>query len=345
FTVDSAGTIGDSVIDTLEFDVTACANPKVRHISGTVYAIVYMNVSNATLIVTVDIDSSGNIGAAVIDSFSTTGSANSLPSRLVSVSGDVYACAHTNPGNDGEIFTVDIDSAGNIGAAAIDTLAYDTRGQTADLINISGTTYAVAYKGPTGGDLLTFSIAANGTITGALDTLNFDSQAIYTRILNVSGDVYVIAYQGPDGDGFAKAMTIASNGTIGAVIDTLEFEATNAGFVDMTNAGGGVFAVCYRKSNASGFIVTFTVSSGGAFSAVIGTLEFETTEIQTYPTIIRISNSSIVCVVYEGPNVDGFAKTAAVSALLEPRELAIVQTRIHYVGEDGREYWLQGVAI
>ena len=316
FTVDSAGTIGNSVIDTLEFDVTACANPKIRLISGDVYAIVYMNASNATLIVTVDIDSSGNIGAAVIDSFSTAGGGNSWPSRLVSVSGDIYACAHTNPGNDGEIFTVDIDSVGNIGAAAIDTLAYDTRGVTADLINISGTMFAVAYQGEgIDGWVATFNIATNGTIDAAVTaTLEFDtSSCTYPRILPVSGDVFVIAYKGADGDGFAKTLSITAAGAISAVINTLEFETTNADYVDMTNAGEAVFAVSYRKSNASGFIITFTVSLGGIFSAVIGTLEFETTEIQAYPTIITISGSSIVCVVYQGPDVDGFAKTALVT--------------------------------
>ncbi len=319
FTIDSTGAIGNSVIDTLEFDTSSSFNPKIRNISGDVYAIVYDATGSFTKIVTVDIDSSGNIGAAVIDSFSTAGGGTSLPSRLASVSGDVYACAHTNPGNDGEIFTVDIDSAGNIGAAAIDTLAFDTRGQTADLINISGTTYAVAYKGPTGGDLLTFSIAANGTISGALDTLNFDSEAVYTRILNVSGDVYVIAYRGPGGDGFAKTMTIAADGSIGAVIDTLEFETLNCDFPDTVNVSQDVFAVVYMRTNfTTGIAKSFTVGSTGAFSVVLGRLEFESTTFGTYPTAIVVSGTDILCAVYEGPSQDGFAKTFTVEVALVP---------------------------
>ncbi|KKK49636.1 hypothetical protein LCGC14_3133070, partial [marine sediment metagenome] len=207
-------------------------------------------------------------------------------------------------------------SSGNIGATALDTFAYSGTGVTGDLINISGTTYAVAYRGPSGvGRVLTFSIAADGTTTGGLDASDFDdTNCTYPRILNVSGDVYVIAYQGTDDDGFAKTMTIDSDGTISAVIDALEFETTNCLYVDMVSVTGDTYAVVYWKSSSSGNLVTFTVSSAGAFSAVLGTSEFESTTFGAWPSVITIS-STIICVAYQGVDIDGFAKTFFIDGL------------------------------
>ncbi|KKL72811.1 hypothetical protein LCGC14_2081200, partial [marine sediment metagenome] len=322
FTVDSAGAIGNSVIDTLEFetDLPALfhAQPKIRNISGDTFAIIYDLEGDFTKIVTVDIDSSGNIGAAIIDSLAIASATNSYPSRLVSVSGDIYAAAHKIPVHKGEVFTVEIDSVGNIGAAVVDTLEYSsTLGFYPDLINISGTMFAVAYQGPdSDGWLATFNIAANGTIDAAVTaTSEFDSvRCVYPRILNVSDDVYVIAYRRVNG--FIKTLTISAAGAISAVIDTLELVGSSANYTDMTNVGGSLFAVSYTQSLVTGFIETFTVSSAGAISAIIDTLEFETTEIQPYPSIITITGSAIVCMVYGGPDSDGFAKTALIDGIL-----------------------------
>ncbi|KKK79037.1 hypothetical protein LCGC14_2837540, partial [marine sediment metagenome] len=211
-------------------------------------------------------------------------------------------------------------SAGNIGAAAIDTLEFDTDlGQYADLINISGTMFAVAYQGPSGdGWLATFNIASNGTIDNATTaTSEFDTaNCSYPRILNVSGDVYAIAYRGT-ANAFIKTLTISGAGAISAVTDTLELESSAGTFTDMVNVSGTVFAVSYLKLLAStGFIETFTISPSGTFSAVIGILEFEPTEIQSYPAIISIPNSAVVCMVYGGPDLDGFAKTALIDGIL-----------------------------
>ncbi|KKK86069.1 hypothetical protein LCGC14_2766920, partial [marine sediment metagenome] len=320
FTVDSAGAIGNSVIDTLEFDTSDCLTPKIRNISGDTFAVIYDFTGGLTKIITVDIDSSGNIGAAIIDSLTLTAASNAYPSRLVSVSGDIYAAAHTLSDNSGEVFTVDIDSAGNIGAAAIDTLVYDaTQGFYSDLINVSGTMFAVAYQGAdSDGWLATFNIASNGTIDNSVTaTSEFDaSHCSYPRILNVSGSVYAIAYR-QIANAFIKTLTINGAGAISAVIDTLELVGSAATYTDMTNVGGTVFALSYLKLLAfTGFIETFTISPSGTFSAVIDILEFEPTEILAYPAIILISNSAVVCMVYGGADLDGFAKTALIDGIL-----------------------------
>jgi len=324
FTIDSSGNIGNAVIDSLEFAPgEGVLNPMIISISGDVFAIVYSAAGQTTKIVTVDIDSSGNIGAAIIDSLTVSGSANSYP-RIVAVSGDIYAVDHSEPtgGTHGEVFTVDIDSSGNIGAAAIDTLAYGTDdGVTGDIINISGTMFAVATRNSTrGGSVYTFNIAADGTIdNAATDSHEFDSNAdcLWFRILNVSGDVYVITYTDGDDDGFARTLTIGADGTIGTVIDSLEFDTVSAYQPYLVSVSGDVFAVAYSGRPVditSGLIKTFTITSSGFFSSVLGTLEFESVSIGAFwPTLILITGSTIVCVGYQGVDGDGFAKTALVT--------------------------------
>ncbi|KKK79327.1 hypothetical protein LCGC14_2834630, partial [marine sediment metagenome] len=349
FTIDSSGNIGNAVIDSLEFaPAEGILNPMIISISGDIFAIVYSAAGQTTKIVTVVIDSSGDILPGIVDSLSVSGSANSYP-RIVAVSGDIYAIDHSEPtgGTHGEVFTVDIDSSGNIGAAEIDTLAYGTDdGVTGDIINISGTMFAVVTRNSArGGSVYTFNIAADGTIdNAATDSHEFDSNAdcLWFRILNVSGDVYVVTYTDGDDDGFARTLTIASNGTIGAVIDSLEFDTVSAYQPYLAFVSGGVFAVAYSRRPVditSGLIKTFTITPGGVFSSVLGTLEFESVSISAFwPTLILVTGSTVVCVGYMGVDSDGFVKTASIEAAVGGAGyLWIEGGNLHYIDEDGNE--------
>ncbi len=346
FTVDSAGAIGSAVIDSLEFAPNeSVLSPMIIKIAGTIFAIVYSATGQTTKIVTVVIDSSGNILPGIVDSLSVSGSSNSYP-RIVGVSGDIYAVDHSEPtgGTHGEVFTVEIDSAGNVGAAEIDTLAYGTDdGVTGDIIKISGTMFAVVTRNSArGGSVYTFNIAVDGAIDNAItDSYEFDNNAdcLWFRILNVSGDVYVVTYTDGDGDGFARTFTIGSDGTIGTLIDSLEFDAVNAYQPDLAFVGGNMFAVAYHSAVDSGLAKTFTITPAGAFSAVLDTLEFEDTSISFFRShLITIASSVVVCVAYQGPDGDGFAKTFSVEAAVGGAGyLWIEGGNLHYIDEDGNE--------
>ncbi len=345
FTVDPSGIIGDAVIDSFEFDGAVSLTPRILKVSGDTFVIVYDATGSFTKLVTIDVDSSGNIAAAVTDTLSVASSSTSVP-RIIPVVGDIYAVVHRNGTNGGEAFTVDIDTSGNIGAAAIDSLEFDSVGHYPEIINVSGTMFAVVYQGPgSDGWLATFNIAADGTIDNAVtDTREFDTLfGLIPRILNVSGDVYFITYTSdPPNLIIAKSLTINSAGTISTVIDSLTLEGTTGTYPAPTLVSGNVYAVVYKGQNDDGFVKTFTISSAGSFSAVLGTLEVDADNLDIYPGIITVPGSTIVCVVYGDIDLDGLAKTFAVGSLLVPRDFAIVQTRIHYVGEDGNEYWVQG---
>ncbi|KKL63192.1 hypothetical protein LCGC14_2177550, partial [marine sediment metagenome] len=317
FTVDSSGTIGNSVIDSFEFDEAVSLTPRILNISGDTFVIVYYATGSFTKIITIDIDSSGNIAAAITDSLAVAASVSPQKSepRITPVSGDIYAVVHRNATNGGEAFTVDIDSSGNIGGAAIDSLEFDAVTRDPDIINVSGTMFAVVYQGPDqDGWVATFNIAADGTIDNTVtNTLEYDTtHGTLARILNVSGDVYVISYSGQSPNRIAvKTLTISAAGAISSVIDTLSLGSTPGSYSTPTLVSGNVYAVIYKVGlGPPGFVATFTISSAGAFSAVLDTLELDPVDV--YPDIITVPNSTVVCVVYGDGDLDGFAKTASV---------------------------------
>ena len=88
FAVDAVGQIGAAPIDTLEFDGSDCTgHPKVLKITGTTkYIIMYPTTGIVEKICTVDIDDSGNIGAAIIDSH-TYDATRGAPGDIIYISG------------------------------------------------------------------------------------------------------------------------------------------------------------------------------------------------------------------------------------------------------------------
>jgi len=115
----------DTVIDSFVFRATGAWEPVIINIDGDIYAIVYRDVDTDGWIATIDISAAGDIGAARIDHFEFE-PADCINPSIIHISGDIYAIAYNGPGNDGFIITISIDSAGNIGAAVIDSLEYCT---------------------------------------------------------------------------------------------------------------------------------------------------------------------------------------------------------------------------
>ncbi len=162
FTVSGTGDIGNSVIDTLEFDTADGQAPSVVHVSGNVFAVAYRGPGDDGWVKTVTISGTGDIGNATVSSFEFDAS-NGLAPQIAHVHGNVYAVAYTGPGNDGWSATFTISPAGTIGGATIDTFEWNTSdGVEASLIHVNRDIWAVAYQGPAGdGFVTTFDIASN----------------------------------------------------------------------------------------------------------------------------------------------------------------------------------------
>jgi len=227
-TINTDGQIDNAAIDTLEFDADTAFHLSIIHVSGSVYAIAYRGVDLDGYLKTVTIHTDGLIDNTVIDTLEFDISDGAYP-NIVHASGSVYAIAYQGSGGDGYLKTVTIHTDGLIDDTVIDSLEFDASDCVyPNIIHITGSVYAIAYKG-VGGDgyLKTVTIHTNGQIDDTvIDTLEFEQKAgSYLNIIHISGSVYAIAYEGVGGDGFVKTVTINTDGLIDdTVIDTLEFE-------------------------------------------------------------------------------------------------------------------------
>ena len=207
------GEIGAAVIDSSVFEATYGSTPKIIGVSAAMYAITCTNSSYQGVVHTIGIDVTGNIDATVTDSlvFSV---GNGLDPDIVHISDDVYAIAYRNTDDDGVICTVEINVAGVIGAAVMDSLEFDiTDCFWPRPIYVSGDVYAIAYRGVgSDGFVCTVEILADGQIGAAvIDSLEFDAgTGDQPSLIHVSGDVCAIAYMGVGQDGFVLTLGIST---------------------------------------------------------------------------------------------------------------------------------------
>ena len=208
-------------------------------------------------------------------------------------------------------------AVGDITNTVISTLEYDTvDGWEPDIIQISSSVYAIAYRGvQSDGWLKTVTIATNGTISPTvISTLEFDTADGWEpNIIPVSGNVYAIAYRGVLSDGWLKTVTIATNGTISpAIISTLEFDTSDGATPTIIPISGNVYAIVYTGTTNNGFLKTITIATNGTISpTIIATLAFGSSLYAPY--IINVG-SNIYVVVGRGNNNNGVLRTIEIAA-------------------------------
>ncbi len=156
------GDIGNSVIDTLEYDPADGYEPSIINVSGNYYVIAYRGTTNYGRLKTVTIAANGDIGNGVIDSFSFD--SDSYEPCIINVSNGIFAIAYRGPSNRGDLKTISISAGGDIAGSAIDTMQFDgSSGYEPVIINTSGNIYAIAYRGPgSDGYVKTVEIAKSG---------------------------------------------------------------------------------------------------------------------------------------------------------------------------------------
>jgi len=261
-----------------------------------VYVIAYTGDTDDGFLKTVQIAGSGEIGNEEIDSFEFDVVKGKTPD-IIPISGDVYAIAYAEDGDDGRLITVTIANDGQITEAIIDSVEFDNaKGKTPNIIHISGNVYAIAYAGDgDDGWLITGTITAAGQITDTLiDSLEFDPVKGKTpNIIPISGNVYAIAYAGDLDDGFLITVTIATDGQItDTVIDTLEFDTSQGKTPNIIPISGDVYAIAYAGNADAGSLKTVTIATDGQITdPVIDTLEFDSAKGKT-PNIFR---SRVMC--------------------------------------------------
>jgi len=281
-----------------------------------VYVIAYTGDTDDGFLKTVQIAGSGEIGNEEIDSFEFDVVKGKTPD-IIPISGDVYAIAYAEDGDDGRLITVTIANDGQITEAIIDSVEFDNaKGKTPNIIHISGNVYAIAYAGDgDDGWLITGTITAAGQITDTLiDSLEFDPVKGKTpNIIPISGNVYAIAYAGDLDDGFLITVTIATDGQItDTVIDTLEFDTSQGKTPNIIPISGDVYAIAYAGNADAGSLKTVTIATDGQIAdPVIDTLEFDSAKGKT-PNIIPVSGD-VYAIAYAGNGDDGFLKTLTIA--------------------------------
>jgi len=281
-----------------------------------VYVIAYTGDTDDGFLKTVQIPGSGEIGNEEIDSFEFDVVKGKTPD-IIPISGDVYAIAYAEDGDDGRLITVTIANDGQITEAIIDSVEFDNaKGKTPNIIHISGNVYAIAYAGDgDDGWLITGTITAAGQITDTLiDSLEFDPVKGKTpNIIPISGNVYAIAYAGDLDDGFLITVTIATDGQItDTVIDTLEFDTSQGKTPNIIPISGDVYAIAYAGNADAGSLKTVTIATDGQITdPVIDTLEFDSAKGKT-PNIIPVSGD-VYAIAYAGNGDDGFLKTLTIA--------------------------------
>lgn len=296
------------------------------------YVIAYTGDTDDGFLKTVQIAGSGEIGNEEIDSFEFDVVKGKTPD-IIPISGDVYAIAYAEDGDDGRLITVTIANDGQITEAIIDSVEFDNaKGKTPNIIHISGNVYAIAYAGDgDDGWLITGTITAAGQITDTLiDSLEFDPVKGKTpNIIPISGNVYAIAYAGDLDDGFLITVTIATDGQItDTVIDTLEFDTSQGKTPNIIPISGDVYAIAYAGNADAGSLKTVTIATDGQITdPVIDTLEFDSAKGKT-PNIIPVSGD-VYAIAYAGNGDDGFLKTLTIATDGQITDLVIDTLECH----------------
>ncbi|MBA7495169.1 hypothetical protein ES702_05748 [subsurface metagenome] len=216
--IDVDGNITKSVDYSLEFDPSGAQPGKMAEVGPGIYAIAHLGPGDDGIIRTFSQSITGQLSAAVIDSLIFE-SVYGWLIWLIQVHPGIYAIPYQGPGNHGKICTVAVADDGDIGAAIIDSMEFDsTFCGKPNSISCGGDTVAVVYQGPgNDGWLATLEIDDSGAITDPpLATFEFDpGNGLEPSIIRITGDVYAIAYTGVDSDGFLKTVTIESPPEVG----------------------------------------------------------------------------------------------------------------------------------
>ncbi len=267
FNIAADGTIG-SLIDTSVFDALRAASSHMIHISGDIYAIAFESAYyDDGRMVTVEIDSAGNIINPSVDTRIYDGRTSCLHPYLIHISGTTYAIGYSRG-----VITITIGNDGTIGAELDSVDAYYPH----EIVHVAGDVYAIVRNRW----IETLTIDAAGNIRDtAIASLEYDANASGFPILlqSVAGP-FAIIYSGSGLDGYIKTVNIESDGTIGAILETLEYDTSQGWAPSAVEVASGIIAIAYNTSSnygrmkTVGPVVVPTVSTNPATSVVAGSI-------------------------------------------------------------------------
>lgn len=295
FTIDGAGNISNSAVDTLEFDSQDGEEARIIHVSGDIFAIAYKGKHSDGFLKTVNIDSSGNIDNSIIDSFEFD-TVNGEDPEIFLIDGSIFGILYRGDATEGYLKTLSIDGAGTIGAV-INTFEFDTvAAMNPDIAWVTSNQYAIAYSGGgNNGEVSLVTIETDGQIGDAVtDNQVFDgANGDEVSIVRLDADTFVISYDGKNNDGYLTTWGITTSDEtystdIPTISPTSSASATGlilySAFIETATKNGG--EIYYQLSYDDGS--SWYYWDGGAW-AVAGLTDYNVasvinTNISTFTT-------------------------------------------------------------
>jgi len=178
-----------------------------------------------------------------------------------------------------------------------------------DLIHISGSMYAIAYRDNSSTSVTTFRMNDNGVFLGTIETKTISVPHFYEpTIINIQNNVYAIVYGASDDQTEAKShivtLSLFANGTIGDIIDTFDFPQYYGREPNIINIGSDIYAIALGGASfetyPTGYVVTVSIDSfGNIGSSLIDVLKFPLSTSCSEPSIIPITGD-IYGITYNG---------------------------------------------
>lgn len=297
----SDGTIQNYVLCSYNITKSGYSNfcsPTMIQVKDDIFAVSYHltnYASKSDFVSTIKVLPTGNI--TLIDTFSLNSYFSSVYgydeySELLRLDGSInlysllYGYDYFIPGQhrgSGIIFTIQINDTGLINQIPFTTYIFDTYGcSRPDLVHIAGTTYAVAYSKSVwvnpyqiSGNLLTMSIASNGTMIKKIDavsysTVNTNYDIAHRQLIDhINQDVYTLIYTVPSGStarGYLGTFCISNTGSIYRTVSNVIFDfqlalkaATNL-YPSYTNITNDIIGVCYQGDYDDGYLETVKIT-------------------------------------------------------------------------------------
>jgi len=322
--VDSSGDIlTNSVIDSETFSTGTVTDPKIIHVTDLKYLLVYGDGNNIHAAIYA-ITSGGGIFPATVSGTSiiSTGSDPDVV-KLSGAAGEgntqFYAIAYTGSGA-GLVDTISVFPDETDVLSTLPSAALSFAGNSADpeIIKVSGTTYAVAFRDNTNiGHVNTLTIPDDGDLDKAIvisDTFDLNgndpiSSSSNLDIVHVTGDVYAVVHSN-GAVGATETITINAAGTSLASVDVENFTPDSINVIDpvliQTDDGTSPFSflVAYHDAtNLDGVLKAFIITDAGVISSVFDTFNFNGANGQE--PVVAHRTGEFYVVAYEGTSAKG----------------------------------------
>lgn len=240
FGCDNNGILSDAQIDSLLLGDAGNSGTEIIHVYADVYAVVHFDLFPTRVKVsTFTIDSSGNIGAALIDNQQLA--LNAYYPSIIHVSGNIFAVIYWDTTGAGSIRvqTINISNTGIITVGINNVIVaspVNSNQNSPQIIYASGSMFLAAWTDHEGGvpfhgtgTVASINISASGVIS-LISSKMLAVNGWNTQLLKVYEGLYVLSYTDftiwPNPHpGFIVSFTVSNTGVISDAINIIQYNA------------------------------------------------------------------------------------------------------------------------